>query len=60
MNLSPETEALKPKEISPKVYRVELENATVLRARVIVPLSGSAAAQENAALAAVQFQGAKD
>lgn len=59
LNLSPETEALKPKEISPKVYRVELENATVLRARVIVPLSGSAAAQENAALAAVQFQGAR-
>lgn len=38
------------------VYRAELENATVLRARVVMPLSGSAAAQENAALAAAQFQ----
>ncbi|MFR2149346.1 MAG: VanW family protein [Christensenellales bacterium] len=28
----------------------------MLRARVVVPLSGSAAAQENAALAAAQFQ----
>ena len=59
LSLSPETEALKPKELSPKVYRVELENATVLRARVVVPLSGSAAAQENAALAAIQFQGVR-
>lgn len=59
LSLTPETETLKPKELSPKVYRVELENATVLRARVIVPLSGSAAAQENAALAAIQFQGVR-
>ena len=58
-NLSPETEALKPKELSPNVYRVELENATVLRARVATQLSGSAAAQENAALAAIQFQGVR-
>ena len=56
LNLSPETEALEPKELAPNVYRVELENATVLRARVVVPLSGSEAAQQNAALAAVQFQ----
>ena len=59
MNLLPETEALRPDEISPKVYRVELENATVLRARVVMSLSGSAAAQENAALAAIQFQGVR-
>ena len=56
LSLSPGTEALQPKEISPNVYRAELENATVLRARVVMPLSGSAAAQENAALAAAQFQ----
>ena len=56
LSLSPGTEALQLKEISPNVYRAELENATVLRARVVMPLSGSAAAQENAALAAAQFQ----
>ena len=56
LSLSPGTEALQPKEILPNVYRAELENATVLRARVVMPLSGSAAAQENAALAAAQFQ----
>ena len=56
LNLSPETEALEPKELQPSIYRVELENATMLRARVIMPLSGSAAAQQNAALAAAQFQ----
>ena len=44
LSLSPGTEALQPKEISPNVYRAELENATVLRARVVMPLSGSAAA----------------
>ena len=54
LSLSPGTEALQPKEISPNVYRAELENATVLRARVVMPLSGSTAAQENAALAAAQ------
>ena len=59
LNLLPETEALRPDEISPKVYHVELENATVLRARVVMSLSGSAAAQENAALAAIQFQGVR-
>lgn len=56
LNLNPETEALKPEELSPNVYRAELESATVLRARLVVSLSGSAAAQANAALAAVQFQ----
>ena len=46
LSLSPGTEALQPKEISPNVYRAELENATVLRARVVMPLSGSAAAPQ--------------
>ena len=62
LNLSPETEALKPKEISDRRFTVwSLKMRRCFARGSIVPLSGSAAAQENAALAAAAFnsQGAR-
>ena len=57
LSLTPVTETLKPEAVRPQVYRAELEGAIVLRSRIVVPLSGSEAAQANAALAAAALNG---
>ena len=57
ISLTPITEALEPEAVKPNVYRAELEGAIVLRSRIVVPLSGSEAAQANAALAASAWNG---
>lgn len=49
--------ALSPRVIEPKAYRAELQNAIVLRGRVIQPLSGDEGADNNAMLAAGYLNG---
>lgn len=55
--LEPLELALAPKEIEPAVYRAELENAAVLRARVTLALDGDEASAANAQLAAKALDG---
>ena len=55
--LSPETLELEPEAAEPKVYRAELENAIVLRARVTMALDQDAASVANAELAARALSG---
>lgn len=56
-SLSPGSAELTPKTLEPQVTRDSLEEATVLRARVVLPLSGDEAALANAALAAGMLNG---
>lgn len=49
--------ALEPAVIEPKVYRAELENALLLRGRMIAELEGDEASVSNAALAAGALNG---
>lgn len=56
-SLSPGSAELTPETLEPQVTRDSLEEATVLRARVVLPLSGDEAALANAALAAGMLNG---
>ena len=57
LRLKPAGVTLEPKELEPKVYRAELENALLLRGFVTVILEGGEAAVSNAMLAAQQLNG---
>lgn len=55
--LTPGETEIVPETLSPEVTRASLERATVLRARVVLPLAGDEAALHNAELAAGMLNG---
>ena len=57
LRLNPAKLTLEPTVIEPKVYRTELENALLLRGRMIAELEGDEASVSNAALAAGPLNG---
>ena len=59
LRLAPGSLTLEPDVVEPKVYRAVLENAAVMRSRVMVQLEGDKAGIANAALAVRAMNGAR-
>ena len=57
--LAPGSITLEPEVIEPNTYRAVLENATVMRSRIVVKLEGDQAGVANAALAVRAMNGAR-
>lgn len=57
-SLTPVQMVLVPQEIEPKVYQRELEDAAILRTRLVMEIASDEASYNNAQLAAAAFHGA--